>query len=79
MPVKTGVDPNEAQNLAADPSAATALADMRARLDRWMQATDDPLLRGPIPAPAGAVVADPDDTSELTAERIRVLRSRQGR
>lgn len=30
---------------------------------RWMQATDDPLLRGPVPAPPGAEVNDPDGLS----------------
>ena len=37
---------------------------MRARLDAWMQRTDDPLLDGePVPAPAGAVMNDPDGVS----------------
>jgi arylsulfatase A-like enzyme len=56
-------DPNEAHNLAGDPSMAEVLADMRGRLDRWMRETDDPLLHGPVPAPAGARVNDPDGTS----------------
>jgi N-sulfoglucosamine sulfohydrolase len=56
-------DPVERRNAAGDPAAADALKDMRARLDRWMQATDDPLLRGPVPAPPGARVNDPDGTS----------------
>ena len=34
---------------------------MQGRLDRWMKATDDPLLEGDIPLPEGAVVNRPDD------------------
>jgi arylsulfatase A-like enzyme len=52
-------DPNEAHNLAADPSHVDVLDAMRGRLDRWMRETDDPLLNGPVPAPAGAQVNDP--------------------
>lgn len=56
-------DPNEADNLADDPAFAEVLADMRSRLERWMRATDDPLLHGPIVAPAGASFNDPDSLS----------------
>jgi N-sulfoglucosamine sulfohydrolase len=58
-------DPNEASNRVHDPRCADVLAEMRARLDRWMQTTDDPLLAhgGTVPAPEGAVVNDPDDPS----------------
>lgn len=56
-------DPHEAHNLVNDPRAADVLAEMRARLDAWMQETDDPLLQGPIPAPEGAVVNDVDGIS----------------
>jgi arylsulfatase A-like enzyme len=56
-------DPNEAHNLAGDPAAAEALAEMRARLDAWMAATDDPLLRGEVPVPAGARINDADGVS----------------
>ena len=59
----TVFDPNETRNLAEDPSQASVLADMRQRLDKWMQRTDDPLLKGPVAAPAGAVVNDPDGVS----------------
>lgn len=53
-------DPQERRNLAGEPGAAAALAEMRGRLERWMEDTGDPLLAGPVPAPPGAVVTDPD-------------------
>lgn len=56
-------DPNEAHNVATDPDQAAALAEMRARLDHWMQETDDPLLQGKLPVPPGAVVNDPAQLS----------------
>jgi len=56
-------DPNEQNNLAAGASSAAVLADMRARLDRWMQRTADPLLQGPVPAPPGAKVNPVDQVS----------------
>ncbi len=49
-------DPNEAANVAACPDYAGVLADMRGRLDRWMQATHDPLLTGPVTPLPGMVV-----------------------
>lgn len=64
-------DPNEASNRVHDPRCADVLAEMRARLDHWMQATDDPLLAydGIVPAPEGAVVNDPDDPSPRSPTR----------
>jgi len=56
-------DPNEMNNLAGAAGARETLEQMRARLDRWMRGTDDPLLKGPVPAPKGAVVNDPDGIS----------------
>ncbi|HEX2714054.1 MAG TPA: sulfatase [Candidatus Acidoferrales bacterium] len=53
-------DPNETRNVISDASLRTVAGEMRARLDRWMHATDDPLLHGPVKAPAGAKVRDPD-------------------
>jgi len=56
-------DPNETRNQASDPQARAALAEMRGRLERWMRATNDPLLHGPIEAPKGATANDPEGTS----------------
>ncbi len=44
-------DPNEANDLAADPAHAGVLEEMRGRLKTWIVETDDPLLEGPVPAP----------------------------
>jgi arylsulfatase A-like enzyme len=65
-------DPNEAHNLAGRPEAVETLGEMRRRLDRWMGATDDPLLHGPVPAPHGAQVNDPDGLSPR--EPVHVVR-----
>jgi len=56
-------DPQEMHNLVNDPAAAGALAEMRGRLQRWMQETDDPLLSGAISVPPGTLVNDPDGLS----------------
>ncbi|HEX2714681.1 MAG TPA: hypothetical protein VHM88_21005, partial [Candidatus Acidoferrales bacterium] len=53
-------DPNETRNVISDASLRTVAGEMRARLDRWMHATDDPLLHGPVKAPPGVKVRDPD-------------------
>jgi arylsulfatase A-like enzyme len=50
------LDPEEGDNLAADPAQAEPLAEMRARLDAWMRETEDPLRDGPVAPPAGAAV-----------------------
>ncbi len=59
----TFFDPTETLNLIDDADYASVLADMRARLDRWMRATDDPLLHGHIPVPPGTQLNDPDGLS----------------
>ncbi|MCL4863505.1 MAG: sulfatase [Caldilineaceae bacterium] len=56
-------DPNESNNLAGDAAYGPVLADLRQRLDRWMEETDDPLRHGAPPAPAGAQFNDPDGLS----------------
>jgi N-sulfoglucosamine sulfohydrolase len=63
-------DPQETCNIAARPEAAPVLAQMRERLDRWMEETDDPLRHGPVPAPPGARVNDPDGLSPREAPRV---------
>lgn len=52
-------DPIEMRNLAYDDAFAETLDELSARLEAWMQETDDPLLDGPVPLPPGAVVNDP--------------------
>ncbi len=47
------LDPHELRNLADCPTAAATRADLARRLDHWMIETDDPLLLGPVPPPAG--------------------------
>jgi len=42
-------DPLELQDVAADPSYADVLADLRATVQQWMQDTHDPLLSGDWP------------------------------
>ena len=56
-------DPTEQNNLRADPNSAPALREMQGRLDRWMARTNDPLLKGHVPAPAGAKVNPQDGVS----------------
>jgi arylsulfatase A-like enzyme len=53
-------DPWEQHNLAGstEPSLDETQADLRERLLRWMEATDDPLLRGPVTSPYYADALD---------------------
>ena len=46
-------DPNELNDLSADPTHQQILSEMRERLLEWMRATEDPLLHGPVPEPPG--------------------------
>ncbi len=64
-------DPQERNNLVHDPTATAALEEMRDRLQRWMERTQDPLLRGDVPAPAGARVNDADGVSPSEAPQTR--------
>lgn len=59
------LDPNEARNRAQEPAYQLVLDDMRVRLETWMRETDDPLLKGPVSAPAGAELNLPDQLSPL--------------
>lgn len=56
-------DPQETRNLANDPTCASVLEGLGARLERWMHDTDDPLLRGHVPAPSGARINPQDGVS----------------
>ncbi|MCY3979015.1 MAG: sulfatase [Chloroflexi bacterium] len=55
----TILDPVERVNLVDSAEHADVLNEMRARLDRWMRETDDPLLTGQVPAPPEAELNDP--------------------
>jgi N-sulfoglucosamine sulfohydrolase len=67
-------NPGEGRNSIDDPSYAPVLADLRERLERWMVDTDDPLLQGPVVAPAGARINRQDQRSAedptVTAEQV---------
>jgi len=65
-------DPNETANLAHAPGAAAVLEDMRRRLAEWMRRTDDPLLQGPVPLPAGASVLDQDAPNPAALRNVPV-------
>ena len=56
-------DPTEHENLVNNPAHGAVAQDMRNRLHSWMVSTNDPLLRGPVAAPAGAIVNDPNGIS----------------
>ena len=64
-------DPNEACNVIDQPQYQPVAADLRARLEAWMQSTHDRLLHGSVPAPAGALVNRVDGISpEEPPERV---------
>ncbi|RJS86695.1 sulfatase [Candidatus Bathyarchaeota archaeon] len=53
-------DPIERKNLVDDPNYTETLERMRTILKNWMRRTADPLLKGYVPPPPGAVVTPPD-------------------
>ncbi len=55
-PTRAGTSPT------TRPTAASA-RELAGRLDEWMEATDDPLLAGPVEAPPGAIVNRQDQVS----------------
>ena len=57
------MDPTEMRNLADVPDFALLREELEGRLQAWMEQTGDPLLDGPVPAPAGAFVNDPAGVS----------------
>jgi N-sulfoglucosamine sulfohydrolase len=56
-------NPGEGRNMIDDPDYAAVAADLRGRLADWMKETSDPLLDGPVPAPAGAWLNAQDQLS----------------
>jgi N-sulfoglucosamine sulfohydrolase len=56
-------NPGEGRNVINDPEYAHVAADLRTRLERWMEETSDPLLEGPVPAPPGAQINAQDQLS----------------
>lgn len=69
------LDPEEGRNLARDPGYEDVLESMRDRLRSWMSETSDPLLDGPVSAPAGAVVNEQGQVSPN--EPVRTIASRE--
>ena len=64
-------DPNETNNLVADPNHQVVLNDLRTQLKKWMEETQDPLLADAVvPFPQGAFVNDPDADAPLDSEPI---------
>ncbi len=57
------MDPTEMRNLAEVDEFAQLRHELDGRLNEWMVTTRDPLLQGPVPAPAGAFVNDPAGVS----------------
>jgi arylsulfatase A-like enzyme len=53
-------DPQEFENLAARDEYADTRRDLAARLQNWMEQTQDPILSGDVPLPPGAHVTPPD-------------------
>jgi hypothetical protein len=51
-------DPWERTNLAGRPESAEIEAELRRRLYRWMQETNDPLLGGPVSSPFRTTAVD---------------------
>ena len=65
------LDPMEMRNVVAEARYADVRADLAARLDAWMEETDDPLRHGDVPAPPGALVNTRDQRS-AEEEPLRV-------
>ncbi|NBF41940.1 MAG: sulfatase-like hydrolase/transferase [Spirochaetes bacterium] len=57
------IDPTERMNFTAEPAYRHVYADLAARLDAWMERTDDPLRLGAVPRPKGSRVNRQDARS----------------
>ena len=57
------LDPQQRRNLFDSPDHRGVRADLLARLDRWMEETDDPLRHGDVPIPPGGRVNDPSSNT----------------
>ena len=64
------LDPNESRDLSSSPDCATTLADLRERVNAWMEETDDPLRHGPIDPPPGAIVTPQGALSPLDDHQV---------
>ena len=53
------IDPIERINLTSDPQYESIYADLSASLESWQKATDDPLLKGKVSLPEGALINKP--------------------
>lgn len=53
-------DPQEMNNLAAEPGHIGICKEMADRLAQWMRETDDPLLNGELPVSDGMILTDAD-------------------
>jgi len=62
-------DPLEMRNLIDRPEHQATAADLRQRLHDWQARTGDPLLEGPIPAPAEAQLSDLDAVSSFAPRK----------
>jgi N-sulfoglucosamine sulfohydrolase len=73
------LDPAEAANLVDREDLAPVVAELRARLARWMAETDDPLLDGPVEPPPGAEYNEQDQVSAREPTRVAPLIGRAAR
>ncbi len=64
-------DPLQNRNVVGERYARETRDTLEETLRRWMASTGDPLLDGPIPAPAGAAVADRSAYSSTSADSMR--------
>lgn len=67
-------DPQELENVAEQPEYASVREELEARLLRWMEETNDPLLSGPVPLPAGGRTTPPTDYNPNGGPRQRTDR-----